>query len=72
MDTGNSWWYFTKALTPEQCQDIVDLGEIVVAAIGKNEGAIDGWEDDRTHKPVLNKIIESVILGGLMTDGYMT
>lgn len=37
MDTGNSWWYFTKALTPEQCQDIVDLGEIVVAARGKKK-----------------------------------
>jgi len=55
MDTGNSWWYFTEALTPEQCQDIVDLGELVVSARGKKDGVVDGWEDNRNHKPILNK-----------------
>lgn len=67
MQVQNSYFWFDKALTPEQCQKIIDMGKKTLDNIKKSGGSTEGTTFGNNHKqamknavPQLDKTIEDV------------
>ena len=67
MQVQNSYYWFKSALTKEQCQKIIDMGENKLESIKKSGGSTEGTTFGNNHKqamknakPQVDKTIEEV------------
>ncbi len=64
MQVQNSYYYFKSALTPDQCQRIIDLGLSQIDKIKKSGGSTDATTFGHNHKQAFEKKGKSVIPQG--------
>jgi len=60
MQVQNSYYFFKSALTPDQCQKIIDLGVSEINRIKKTGGSVEATTFGNNHKQGLEKLGKSV------------
>ena len=61
MQVQNSYYWFKEALTPEQCQKIIDLGTSEIERIKKAGGSAEATTFGDNHKQGLEKLGKSAV-----------
>ena len=60
MQVQNSYYYFKSALTPEQCQKIIDMGKKRLDDIKKSGGSTEATTYGNNHKQAMKDAIPQV------------
>ena len=50
MHLKNSYWWFKSALSPEECQKIIDMGNAKLAAMEAVGESTEGWTENNKQK----------------------
>ena len=61
MQVRNSYYYFKEAISPENCQKIIDMGEKKIQEIKKNGGSAEATTFGDNHKQAFEKQGKEVI-----------